>query len=243
MMRLFTQVPNFITLLNLFSGCIAVTLALSMDDKNYTLPLAFVALGIFFDFFDGFFARLWKIASPLGVQLDSLADMVTSGVVPGLVMFHLLSPDILVSHGLPSWLQYAAFIITLGSCWRLANFNIDTRQTDHFIGLPTPANALMITSLPILKFEGSLLFFELLITPWVLFAIIIFSCYMLNAEVDLFALKIKKKGLKNYLLQIVFGLASVIFLIVFGLKSIPAIILLYILMSVIFNRFRTDAAS
>lgn len=241
-MRLLQHIPNFITLLNLFAGCIAIPFAFRMDADNYTLAFLFVALGIFFDFFDGFFARMWNVSSPLGVQLDSLADMVTSGVVPGIVMFRLLDPEILIAHGLPEWLQYSAFLITLGSCWRLANFNIDTRQTDHFIGLPTPANALMITSLPILKFGESFFWFELLITPWFLFAIIIFSTYILNANIDLFSLKIKKSGIKNYLLPIGFAVFTLIVLLLFGLKATSGIILSYILVSMISNLFKSNAS-
>jgi len=130
-------IPNFITLLNLFSGCIAVIYALEGDMKRTAL---FVCAGIFFDFFDGFFARKLKVQSELGVQLDSLADMVTSGLVPGLVLFHLLG---LVPQ--PSWdsesiLPYFGLLVTLASAYRLAKFNISDNQSDSFIGLPTPAN-------------------------------------------------------------------------------------------------------
>ncbi|NMH29467.1 CDP-alcohol phosphatidyltransferase family protein [Flavobacterium silvaticum] len=242
-MRLLSQLPNLLTLLNLFSGCIALGFAFSFGPENYWLPFAFVALGIFFDFFDGFFARMFKTSSELGLQLDSLADMVTSGVVPGLILFRMLDPQILSTFGLPLWLQYAAFLVTLASCWRLANFNLDTRQTVSFIGLPTPANALLITSLPILKFEGSFMWFELLITPWVLFGLIVFSCYMLNAEIPLFSLKIKKTGLKNYLLPIGFLLFSLLMLIAFGIKSTPAIILAYIATSIVSNFFKKTNGS
>jgi CDP-diacylglycerol--serine O-phosphatidyltransferase len=137
------QIPNLITLLNLLSGCIALVF---VSQDNFWFAFYFVCLGIFFDFFDGFFARIFKVQSPLGVQLDSLADMVTSGVVPGFVMLKMLSE--LSSE---AFLPYFGFIITLGSCYRLAKFNIDTRQTDSFIGLPTPANALFILSLPLIS--------------------------------------------------------------------------------------------
>lgn len=239
-MRLLTQLPNLLTLLNLFAGCVALVFAFSFGPGDYWYPFLFVSIGILFDFFDGFLARMFKVSSELGVQLDSLADMVTSGVVPGLIIFRMLDAQALEDMGLPWWMKYAAFLITLASCWRLANFNIDTRQTDSFIGLPTPANTLMITSLPILKFEGSLLWFELLLTPWVLFVVILFSSFMLNAEIPLFSLKIKKKGIGNYLLPIGFLLFALLVLLLFGFKATPAIILGYILASVISNVFRRN---
>jgi CDP-diacylglycerol--serine O-phosphatidyltransferase len=188
-MNLKKHIPNLITLLNLLCGCIALVFA---GEANFEMAFFFVCLGIFFDFIDGFFARLFHVSSQLGLQLDSLADMVTSGVVPGLVLFKMLSNSVNSDPSL-MYLPYLGFIITLGSCYRLANFNIDTRQTDSFIGLPTPANALFILSLPlILKNSDSLLVLELLINPWVLLFVAVLSAYILNAEIPLFALKIKK---------------------------------------------------
>ena len=141
-MQIKKYVPNFLTLLNLFCGCIAI---IFITQKNFQFAFFFVSLGIFFDFFDGFFARLFQVSSPLGLQLDSLADMITSGLVPGFTMFVLLATfDIETTELFP----YLGFVITLGACYRLANFNIDVRQSDSFIGLPTPANALLILSLP-----------------------------------------------------------------------------------------------
>jgi CDP-diacylglycerol--serine O-phosphatidyltransferase len=179
------HIPNLITLLNLFCGCIAIVFA---SQANFEMAFYFVCGGIFLDFFDGFFARLFKVSSPLGLQLDSLADMVTSGVTPGFVMYFMMSNN----NDVASWFPYLGFLITLGSCYRLANFNIDTRQTDSFIGLPTPANALFILSLPlVLQYSDSMFLLELLVNPWVLLSISIFSAFMLNAEIPLFSLKIK----------------------------------------------------
>jgi len=234
-MRLLRQLPNFITLLNLFSGCIAVVFAFH---DNYLYAFGFVVLGIFFDFFDGFFARIFNASSELGLQLDSLADMVTSGVTPGLVMFMMLS-DTVKSHDLPFWLPYLGFIITLGSCYRLANFNVDTRQTDSFIGLPTPANALFITSLPlVLANTDSLILLELLINPWFLLFITALSAYILNAEIPLFALKMKQFSFAKNRLQIAFLALSIVFLAVFQFAGVPLIIISYVLISVLNNRFQ-----
>ena len=140
------HIPNAITLLNLFSGCLSVYFACI---NQLGLAAIFCMLGIFFDFFDGFFARLFNANSELGLQLDSLADMVTSGVVPGVIMFQLFKDSHLFSDTFSTyvdtasnpilWLSFLGFAITLASCYRLANFNIDTRQTSSFIGLPTPA--------------------------------------------------------------------------------------------------------
>ncbi len=230
-MLLKRHIPNLITLLNLFCGCIALIFA---TDRNFEMAFFFVSLGIFLDFFDGFFARLFNVSSPLGLQLDSLADMVTSGVVPGYVMFLMLSEAEGIRPG--SFIPYLGFLITLGSCYRLANFNIDTRQTDSFIGLPTPANALFILSLPLIKFGESLLGLELLINPYLLLLISVFSAFILNAEIPLFSLKVKKLGFSGNMLQILFLASSVALLAIFRFVGIPLVILFYIVLSVIVNQ-------
>ncbi len=231
-MNIKKHIPNLITLLNLFSGCIALVYA---SEENFEMAFFFVCLGIFFDFFDGFFARLLNVSSPLGLQLDSLADMVTSGVVPGFVMFKMLTNSVSSDPSL-IYLPYLGFIITLGSCYRLANFNIDTRQTDSFIGLPTPANAIFILSLPlILKNTDSLILLELLTNCWVLIIVTLVSAFILNAEIPLFALKIKKFNFKDNVLQIVFLLISLLLLIVFKFSGVALIIVFYVMLSVIMN--------
>jgi CDP-diacylglycerol--serine O-phosphatidyltransferase len=231
-MNIKKHIPNLITLINLFSGCIALVYA---SEANFEMTFFFVCLGIFFDFFDGFFARLLNVSSPLGLQLDSLADMVTSGVVPGFVMFKMLTNSVSSDPSL-IYLPYLGFIITLGSCYRLANFNIDTRQTDSFIGLPTPANAIFILSLPlILKNTDSLILLELLTNCWILLIVTLVSAYILNAEIPLFALKIKKFNFKDNALQIVFLLISLLLLIVFKFSGVALIIVFYVMLSVIMN--------
>lgn len=224
-MRMKRHIPNFITLLNLFSGCIALVFAAQGDYLN---AFIFVSLGIFFDFFDGFFARILKVQSPLGVQLDSLADMVTSGVTPGLVMFKMLS-----AYSANEFLPYFGFIITLGSCMRLAKFNIDTRQTDSFIGLPTPANALFILSLPlVIEYTEFAFAIDTLTNIWVLLGISALSTYILNAELPLFSLKIKNFSLAKFKLQIFFLILCAVLLLIFKFLGVPFIILFYILLSV-----------
>jgi CDP-diacylglycerol--serine O-phosphatidyltransferase len=236
-MNLKKHIPNLITLLNLLCGCIALVFA---GEANFEMAFFFVCLGIFFDFFDGFFARLFHVSSPLGLQLDSLADMVTSGVVPGFVLFKMLSNSVNSDPSL-IYLPYLGFIITLGSCYRLANFNIDTRQTDSFIGLPTPANALFILSLPLLlKNSDSLLVLELLINPWVLLFIAVLSAYILNAEIPLFALKIKKFNLKDNGLPLFFLIISLFLLVLLQFAGVALIIVFYVLLSLISNKFKTN---
>ena len=233
-MNIKKHIPNLITLINLFCGCIAVVF---VSEGNYEMAFYFVCLGIFFDFFDGFFASLFKVSSPFGLQLDSLADMVTSGVVPGFVMYSLFLKS---AHelGTNPAIPFLGFIVTLGSCYRLANFNIDTRQTDSFIGLPTPANALFILSLPlVLKFSDSLLMLEILTNQWVLLVITLCSAYILNAEIPLFALKVKKFNVKDNALQIVFLLVSLVLVVLLQYIAIPLIIIFYVLLSVVNNMF------
>lgn len=233
-MNLKKQVPNIITLLNLLCGCIAVVF---VAELNFEMAFFFVSLGIFLDFFDGFFARLFKVSSPLGLQLDSLADMVTSGLVPGYVMYSMLK----MAHNpaeTNTIVPYLGFIIALGSCYRLANFNIDTRQTDSFIGLPTPANALFILSLPlVLKHSDSLIIFDILTNQGVLLIITVLSAFILNAEIPLFSLKIKDFTFNKNALQIVFLLIATALLIFLNYLAIPLIIIFYVLLSVFNNKF------
>lgn len=234
-MNIKKHVPNIITLLNLLCGCIALVFAFQ---RSFEMAILFVALGIFLDFFDGFFARLFKVASPLGLQLDSLADMVTSGAVPGLIMYQMMLHD---SDSVTSFMEvfpYLGFIVTLGSCYRLANFNIDTRQTDSFIGLPTPANALLILSLPlVLKNTDSLVVIELLTNPWFLLIIALFSAYILNAEIPLFSLKIKNFNFADNKLRVFFLLLSMVLMVLFGYLGVTLVILSYVLLSVVNNKF------
>ena len=236
-MNIQKHIPNIITLLNLFCGCIALVF---VANRLFEFAFYFVCLGIFLDFFDGFFARLFQVSSPLGLQLDSLADMVTSGVVPGFVMFQLL-----VNNETPivaNYLQiipYLGFIITLGACFRLANFNIDERQTDSFIGLPTPANALFILSFPlVLKTTDSLFLIEIFTNPWFLVFIALVSAYLMNAEIPLFALKIKKWNVKDNLLQIIFLIISILLLLVFHYLGLFLVIIFYVILSIGKNNFQ-----
>lgn len=243
-MQIKKHIPNTITLLNLASGLLAV---IAIFKGYYDEAFIFVSLGIFFDFWDGFFARKFNVSGELGLQLDSLADMVTSGVVPGLMLFKLFeniqmdsaSPYFLTDE---SWymgfVPYLGFIVTLASAYRLAKFNIDTRQTESFIGLPTPANALLIMSIPMIEYAGS---FDWLVTalynPFVLLGITVLSAYLLNAEIPLFSLKVKDFSLAHNKIQILFLAVSVVLLLLLSFTALPLIILFYVLLSVVNNKF------
>lgn len=235
------HIPNTITLLNLLAGLLALIHAFN---GNYNEAFSLVCLGIFFDYWDGFFARIWKVQSPIGLQLDSLADMVTSGVVPGLVMYKMLA-DIQENQSQYNLTEdtyymgvvpYLGFLITLASCYRLAKFNIDTRQTDSFIGLPTPANALLIMSIPMIQFHSE---FEWLVdflsNPYVLVGVTVLSSYLLNAEIPLFSLKVKSFSWEKYKMQVVFLILSLILIVLLEFIAIPIIILLYVILSVLNN--------
>jgi CDP-diacylglycerol--serine O-phosphatidyltransferase len=237
-MNIKAQIPNFFTFLNLFSGCVALVF---VADFKFDMAFYFVCLGIFFDFFDGFFARKFGVAGPLGVQLDSLADMITSGVVPGFVMFKLMMNDDFF--GTESFLPYLGFIITLGACYRLANFNIDTRQFDSFIGLPTPANALFFCSLPIINiafYDDN--FSGVVYNKWVLIGMTFLSAYIMNAEIPLFSLKIKNFSFAKYKLQIFFLAISVLMLIFLQILAVPLIIIFYVLLSIVNNVLNKKAS-
>ena len=239
------HVPNIITLLNLLCGSIATIFAVQ---GNLVMAAIFVGLGIFFDFFDGLAARLLNVKSELGLQLDSLADMITSGVVPGIVMFQLFRKALpgsgvtvgdwqagqdLVDFSFPI-LSLTGLLITLASGYRLAKFNIDDRQLDSFIGLPTPANALLILSLPlILIFQPHPELVTIILNPWFLLALTLFSSYMLNAEVPLFALKFNTWGFSANKIRYLFLLFCLLLLIFLHFAAIPVIIISYVILSIV----------
>ncbi len=248
------HIPNFITLLNLFSGCVAVVFAVL---NKLELAALFVCVGIFFDFLDGFAARLLNVKSEIGVQLDSLADMVTSGLVPGIVMFQLLN----MAHtggwnGIFSWdetenmlwmggkvapLSFFGFVITLASAHRLAKFNVDENQVSSFKGLPTPANALLILSLPlILLFHQNDALNTVILNEWFLIGMTILSAYLLNSKIELFALKFDNWSFKDNAVRYLFLIGSVVLLITLRFLALPLIVLLYIVSSLLTTGTKKD---
>ena len=251
------HIPNAITSGNLLCGCLALVKAFEGD---LVWASYLVGIALILDFFDGFSARLLNVSSAIGKDLDSLADMVTFGVVPGVIMFKVIETTRVLSMtvggdipGIASvanenaifWPAYFSFIIPIFSAIRLAKFNNDVRQSDSFIGLPTPANAIFICSLPLifsidhtfLSKEYNLGFTGVILNPYFLCALSLVLSILLIAELPLIALKFKNFGWADNKIRFVFLGLSVVLLIAFQFIGIPLVIILYILLSIVNNMF------
>lgn len=269
------NIPNAITCGNLLCGCLAIV---KVFEGNLVWAAYLVGIAAVLDFFDGFAARLLKVSSPIGKDLDSLADMVTFGVVPGIIMFHMLkisigivddahfaSPFLLQyvrdTQLLPYhyYLPYIAFIIPILSAVRLAKFNNDTRQSDSFIGVPTPANAIFISSIALLSAKAfnavasdnfamhvpikemgravdpAAFFADWTDNPSFLISITIVFSLLLVAELPLFSLKFKHFKWKGNEIRFIFLLAAIVLFALLQLIGVPLTIILYILLSVFSN--------
>ena len=232
-----------LTLLNLLCGCLAI---ISTFHKSFELTAILLIMAAVFDFFDGFAARLLGVHSELGKQLDSLADMVTFGVVPGFVMYQLIiyaigSGAAYLGPDEPVWyLAYAGMLIPLFSAYRLAKFNIDTRQSDQFIGLPTPANALLISFLPLLMIPEGNAIAEILLKPYVLITLCAIQSYLMVAELPMIALKFKSFGWKGNEWRYFLLLLSAVVVLLIKQKAVPFIIILYVVLSLIQNMFNQE---
>ena len=225
------NIPNSITCCNLISGCIATYNAFLGDIR---MALLWIIVGAVFDFFDGMSARLLKVSSPIGKELDSLADDITFGFAPSAIIFYELSimeyPSELLM--LKPYLPYFAFVMAAYSALRLAKFNLDERQSLGFIGLPTPANALFWGAL----FVGAQNFMEstAYMLPVVLLMICV-SCWLLIAEVPMFALKFKQWGWKGNEVKYIFLISCLPLLMIFGITAFSVIIAWYMVLSVVVN--------
>ncbi len=220
------HIPNAITCLNLLSGCIGLVYA--FDNQLLTAGY-FILISALFDFFDGMLARLLKAYSEIGKELDSLADMVSFGVLPSVIvyqLFRIAAPE-------QAYLPFFAFLIAIFSALRLAKFNIDTRQTENFIGLPTPANALFILSLPHIVSSGT--FAEYILNPVILAIVTLVMSLLLVAEIPLFSLKFKNLKFSDNLFRFILLSLSVILLIILKFAAIPLIIVSYLILSFIQN--------
>lgn len=242
-MRIKNYIPNFITLLNLFCGCLAIVAAFKYD---LTIAAILVFAGGFFDYFDGTAARLLNAKSDIGKELDSLADVVTFGVVPSIIVFQLLNQNISDFPFFEKYyfLTYFPFLIALFSAIRLAKFNIDDRQTVSFLGLPTPANAIFWASAPLIIYlnKNSMNWgFDIFTTylagffqnPYFLIVMTLVMSILLIVEIPLFSLKFKDFKIKNNVFRFIFLILSILLLIFLNVSSLPLIILLYILLSII----------
>lgn len=225
------HIPNTITCLNLISGCIATYWAFLGD---YEMALIFIVTGAVFDFFDGMAARLLGVSSPIGKELDSLADVVTFGVAPSAMVFGVLNALTvncqLSTLNCEKALPFFAFIIAAFSALRLAKFNLDERQTMGFIGLPTPANALFWASLIV----GCGEWLHTLPYATVIILLMVFvSCWLLVSEIPMFALKFKHWGWRGNEIRYIFLLSCVPLLAIFGIAGIAIIVAWYVVLSIL----------
>ncbi len=230
------HIPNFITLMNLLSGSLSIYFLM---EGNSLLAAYLVFVAAAFDFLDGLAARALKAYSPLGAQLDSLADVVSFGVAPAFLLQELIRQ----SHGRMTLmtgdidiLPLFAFILPLFAALRLAKFNIDTRQSDSFLGLPTPAAGLLVASLPLIRvqlYESQSLTYMVFTNTYLYLGTIIILSILMVTELPLFALKFKSYGLKGNEIRYIFLITSLILLVFFQFLAIPFIVLIYLFLSLI----------
>lgn len=216
------HIPNAITCANLFSGCIGIVFAFDGDLKTAAY---FVVLSGIFDFFDGMAARLLNVKSAIGKELDSLADMVSFGFLPGVVMFQLLNRANLQMEYLP----YLGFLITVFSALRLAKFNIDTRQTEEFIGLNTPMNTLFIVSLPFIAEDYP----SIIGNAALLIGIVLLTSILLVSEIKIFSLKLSDRSWKASKYKYLFVILSALLIAFLQFTAVPFVLVLYISFSIV----------
>lgn len=226
------NLANLLTLSNLFSGCLAVVFLMN---GRIDLTALCLVISLICDFFDGFVARLLKSNSPLGIQLDSLADMVTFGFIPGLAMYQLLNDHYLEAGSLGFPYPYVGFLITLASCLRLAIFNIDQEQKYYFKGLNTPTNTLLVFGLLYaLRFQES--FLDTIDQPIFLLLVTLMSSYLLISPIRMFSLKLASKDFKALLPLVLILVIAVVLLLALKYVAVPFIVLTYILISLLFQK-------
>ena len=224
------RIPNALTCANLLSGCIGIVFAFKGE---LTITAYAVLISGIFDFFDGFSARLLNVKSEIGKELDSLADVVSFGFLPGVVMFQLLSQSNITSPYLP----YTAFLITIFSALRLAKFNLDTRQTEDFIGLNTPMNTLFIVSLPFIQRDYP----EIINSTLFLIGITILMSWLLVSEIKIYSLKFGTSNWKDNKIKYIFLIISAVLIALLKFAAIPIVLVLYISSS--FLHFRNEIES
>ncbi len=236
-MQIKKYIPNFLTSINLILGCLSVFASFQPNgiiDASY-----FILFATIFDFADGFAARKLNAQSAMGKELDSMADLITFGVAPGLILFRLMHPEFLSFYGkdiFETIIKSTPALIPLFSALRLAKFNIDPRQSDSFIGLPTPANAIFICSLPLIQHQNLWGISEIIQSNWFIALICVVNSLLLVVELPLFSLKIKHFAWKGNELRYTFIFISLILIVLFKFMGLAMIILLYILLS-IFDRW------
>lgn len=226
------HLPNAVTCLNLLCGCLALT---NIFAGRLETGAWFVAAAALADFADGLLARALRVSSAIGKDLDSLADMVSFGVVPGAILYKLLiasqSADAAAS-GLGQYLPYVAFLVSIFSALRLAKFNNDTRQTTSFIGLPTPACTLVVASLPLILAYDRFGLHGVVLNPLLLLGLTVLLSGLLVAELPLFALKFKSLRWADNRRRFIFMLLAAGLLLGLQAAAVPLVVLLYVLLSV-----------
>jgi CDP-diacylglycerol--serine O-phosphatidyltransferase len=211
------HIPNALTCANLLSGCIGSIYAFNGDLKTVAF---FVIISGVFDFFDGFAARILHVKSDIGKELDSLADVISFGFLPGIIIYKLLTLSDL------GWFSYAGFLITIFSALRLAKFNLDTRQTEDFIGLNTPMNTFLVISLPYLTDQ-----FSFIANPYFLITLTAVLCYLLVSEIKLFSMKLSSLKWHPNKYKFIFLFIAVLLVAFLKFAAIPLILVFYILFS------------
>lgn len=254
------QLPNLFTLANLIFGCIAIVLALQTQtiiiyagedfSSSFDIPenLSLAALCLFaaaaVDFLDGFVARMCKVSSEMGKQLDSLADVVSFGAAPGVILYQLLRMSFMrEENGLNvsiAWLL-PAFIVTAAAAYRLAKFNLDTTQSYGFKGVPTPAAGLLIASLPLILHYGSGLINvnELLVNKWLLYGLIVLLSWLMVSNLPILAMKFKDFSLSNNMPKVILLVVGVLATIFLKWLAVPIIFIAYIILSLAFKNKTT----
>lgn len=256
--RCMKNIPNLFTLLNLVFGCLAIvfvlqtgeTLVMQGDDGNWVAQLpekiwwGSICIGIasVIDFLDGFIARLFKAPSEMGKQLDSLADIVSFGVAPGIILYQLLRISYIGQEdGIDTslWLLVPAFIFPCAGAWRLARYNISTSQQTGFKGVPIPAAGLVVASLPLILLYNYFGLTELLVNKWVIYAIIFVLSYLMVSDIPLLALKFKDRSLKNNLPSVLLIVIALLAAVIFKWFAVPVVFICYIAVSLAFKNKTT----
>ena len=219
------NIPNFITSLNLLFGCISIVLVFQNRLSEASWMIAFAAIA---DFFDGMAARLLKVHSPIGKELDSLADVVSFGVAPGMIIYQLIGT---------SPFNWIGLIVPVSAAIRLAKFNVDTRQTFYFIGLPSPASGLLIAAFPLIlqhdSYWHSIYLSNITFTVWFFAGLAVVCSGMMVSEVKLFSLKMKNMSWGDNKTRYLFLILSLASFFILGFTSVPVIMLLYVILSLL----------
>ena len=233
-MNLIKYIPNTFTILNLLSGCMGL---IALYDGNLAQGAIFILIGSVFDFLDGFSARALNAMSGIGKELDSLADLITFGILPAFLLYHLIQEQ-----GIP-YISLISLLVVIGSAFRLAKFNIDDSQKEVFKGMPTPANAFLIAGLVFCRDAEWEIFSNIYGNIWGLVIFTIISSFLLNAPVRFMSFKIKQPSIKGNELTILLALVSIVLLSLFNLKGIFPATLFYMLLSIGQNVFTGKVVS